>query len=82
MENGDSEDVVFTRSDQLGTRHSWNSFTFTLISTDYNNFESIVSTVVINAVNNSEVVCTGLSSLDMTTIRLEGIIISIIIILL
>ena len=73
MENGDTEEEVFTRSNQLGTRHSWNSFTFTLISTDYYNFGSIVSTVVINAVNNTEVVCTGLSSLDMTTIRIEGI---------
>ena len=70
--DGDSTEEVFVRGNQLGTKYTWNSFTFTLISTDFNSFESTLSTVVTNAVNNTEVVCTGLSSSDTTIIRIAG----------
>ena len=70
--NSDSTEELFIRGQHLGLRRTWNSFTFTLISTDYNHFESTLSTVVTNAVNNTEVECSTSSSRDTVTIRVAG----------
>ena len=72
-ENGDSTEVTFlVRSSQVGTRHTWNLFTWTVISTNYNHFESTLSMVVTNVVNNTVVECSGEMSLATATIRIAG----------
>ena len=63
---------VFTNGDQLGTQITKDVFEFTLISMQYNHFESTLSTVVTNTVNNTAVVCTGLSSPATVTLRIAG----------
>ena len=72
-EDGDSTEVTFlVGSSQVGTRHTWNLFTWTVISTDHNYFESTLSTVVTNVVNNTVVECSGQMSPATATIRIAG----------
>ena len=65
---------VFTSGQQVGTQGTWDVYEFILISTQYNNFESTLSTVVTNAMNNTDIVCRGLSreSPATVTLRIEG----------
>ena len=72
-ENSGSTEELIIRTHQLGLIRTWNSFTFTLISTDYYHFESTLSTVVINAVNNTDVECSiSESTRNTVTIRIAG----------
>ena len=63
---------VFTSGEVVGTQATRDGFKFTLISTQYNDFESTLSTVVTNALNNTTVVCTDHATPATVTIRIEG----------
>ena len=71
---GGVTEKVFTKSDSRGTLSPMDAYQFTLVSTAYYSFESRLSTVVTNAINNTMVECTD-STLprDRTTIKLAGL---------
>ena len=64
-------DIVFVKSDELGTLEH-QGYNFTLISTVYDNFISILSTAVTIAIKNTIIECTGHSSRDSVTVLLAG----------
>lgn len=69
---------TFRRGDQLGTQHMQSQdnaagYNLTLVSNDYNHFESILSTISTNALQNAQVDCvTSISSQSMITLKITG----------
>ena len=64
--------LFFTNSDKLGTQEHRQEYNFTLISTEYDNFISTLSTLVTSAMNNTMAECTGHLGRDSETILLAG----------
>ena len=72
-EGGVVAQQVFKKSDSRGTWPPVGAYQFTLVSTAYYSFESRLSTVVTNAMNNTMVECTdSVLPRDRTTIKLAG----------
>lgn len=67
----DSISFLFVQSDELGTQEH-QGYSFTLISTMYDNFISTLSSVVTSTMNNTVAECTGHLSKDSVSILLAG----------
>ena len=65
-EDGADIEVTFTRNEQRPVAHYFNTMTFefALISVAFDHFESTVSVVVTEEINNTRVECTGRFSRD------------------
>ena len=65
-------DVVFIRGREPGSVVIRNPYTFTLLSTMQNHFESTVSVVAAMSIHNSYVECTSIRLQDSITIKIAG----------
>ena len=66
-------ELVFTSGQSLGSQRRESHFTFTLVSTSYNHFESTVSFVATSSLHNTMLDCTGLTTPASVTVRIAGI---------
>ena len=65
-------DVVFIRGREPGSVVIRNPYTFTLLSTMQNHFESTVSVVAATSIHNTYVECTSVLLQDSITIKIAG----------
>ena len=63
--------ITYTRGDVLGTTHE-GLYYFTLVSASNNGFESTVSTVLTNAMNNTVAECSDTESKESEAIRIAS----------
>lgn len=68
----ESVECVFASTEEINTPHTKNLFTFTLISKANNHFESTMSVIASNSLDNAVVECTDFTTRDTVTINIAG----------
>ena len=73
LRSGTSLQNIFFSGDSIGSvQLQGDSFTFRLISTSYNHFESTMTVMASASLDNAIMECTGLTAPDTLTIHIAG----------
>ena len=72
-----TEEILFSSGEDPNTQLLSNLYNFTLRSSVHSNFESTLSVIATNNLNNTFVECTDRLSQDTVTIKIAGLIITI-----